>query len=136
MSDNTNYLNILEKISDIQLKVGKFEAGISDVKGDIKEIKEEDRKQNELLAEHIQGVKTNSERLNLERDARIEQHQQTLNLIEQHKKDNVSQFQEIKKEIKPALFLPKLAEMTRKVVLWIGAPAAAIFTLGRILNWF
>lgn len=144
MSSDENFLKILEKLTEVQVEVGSVKSQVVDLKDSVREIKLDVRRNTEDLADHIQGVKTNAERLNVERDARIEQHQQTLALIESHKKDNDEQFKKVKDEtlkkiedrLEEVEFLPKMASMVRKAVLWVGAPAGAIYALGRVLGWF
>jgi len=147
MSDNDNYFKILEKLTEMNGSMGELKATVKNVERDIEEIRVEDRRQNELLAEHIAGVQKNSARLDVEVDARREQHEHTLMLIETHKKDNDKQFQEheeksevrmtdIGKQLEEATFLPRLGIMIRKSIIWIGAPAGAIYTIGKLSGWF
>ena len=144
MSADENFLKILEKLTEVQVEVGSVKAEVSHMKEDIHDIKEEDKKQNALLAEHIKGVQTNSQRLEVEIEARKDQHQQTIALIESHKQDNDEEFKKVKEEtladinkrLDEVEFLPKLASMLRKAVLWIGAPAGALYAIGRIAGWF
>lgn len=147
MSDNDNYFKILEKLTEMNGSIGELKASVDNVKEDIVEIKKEDREQNKLLAEHIQGVKTQAARLDVEIEARKEQHDQTLILIESHKQDNKDQFkshedkaearlQEMSEKLDQVSFLPNLGIMIRKAILWIGAPAGALYGIGKLLGWF
>jgi hypothetical protein len=63
---------ILEKLSGIGERTARMEAQNDHMRKDLETIKIEDGRQNQLLAEHIQGTVTNTERLNLEITARQE----------------------------------------------------------------
>lgn len=136
MSDSDNYFKILEKLTEMNGNIGELKSSVKTVKEDIIEIKKEDKEQNRLLAEHIQGVKTQAARLDVEIDARKEQHEQTLLLIESNKKSNSESLAAMSDKLDEATFLPKLGIMIRKSIIWVGAPASALYGIGKLLGWF
>lgn len=130
MSDSDNYLKILEKIGEVKEAVGVLNNEISHLKEDVREakteiakIEEQDNHQNTLLAEHILGVKTATERLNIE----IETRKQERELLEK-------QIKELDMRLKKAEFVPKLASNIRTALIWIAGLATAIFTIGKLLH--
>ena len=143
MSSDENFLKLMEKLTEVQVEVGSVKSEVSHMKEDVLEIKQDVRKNTEDLAEHIKGVQTNAQRLDTEIEARKDQHVQTLALIESHKEDNDEQFKQVKEEtladinkrLDEVEFLPKLASMLRKAVLWVGAPAGALYAIARVLGW-
>lgn len=64
MPDNRdNSLILLSKVIEISERLSSIETKIDTIEADVSYIKQEDRKQNELLDEHIQGTVTNRQRL-------------------------------------------------------------------------
>lgn len=129
MSNSDNYLKILEKISEIQSGVTRVETKVENLEDDVKDIKVEDARQNDLLAEHIAGVQTNRERLELEIKMRNE-------ILQRHEMASQERFTELDKRLKVVEFLPNLLKGLKKLMLWLGAVAGAGYTIGRFFGLF
>lgn len=132
MPDNDNYLKILEKMSELSTTLGIVNNEISHLKTDVSEtkqelakIKEQDIHQNMLLDQHILGVKTNMERLNVEIAARKVEKE----LIQK-------QIQELDDRLKKAEFVPNLISNLKTAVIWIAGVCTALAAIGKFLNWF
>lgn len=132
MSNSDNYLKILEKISEVREGVSVLENEVKHIKDDMSDTKRElfaiqqqDLKQNQLLAEHIQGVQTAQARLNLE----IETRKQERELIEK-------QIADLDDRLKKAEFLPRLADQVRTAIIWIGGIATAVVAIAKLLKLF
>lgn len=70
MAKDDNTLLILEKLSEVATNQGRLEGKFEALSSDVRAIEEQDKEQNRLLAEHIEGVRTNKERLEEEKAAR------------------------------------------------------------------
>lgn len=132
MSDTDNYLKLLEKLSEVSSTLGVLNNEISHLKQDMSEtkaemaeIKRQDIEQNRLLDEHILGVKTNMERLNEERAARLQEKE----LIQK-------QIQELDVRLKKAEFVPNLISHMRTALIWIGGACTAIGAIAGVLKLF
>lgn len=114
MSDiNDKILNKLDSVIERQVRL---ETQVEVMKDDISAIREEDRVQNELLAEHIAGVKSNTQRLNNEVEARKEQIQQLssrLGILEE---------------------VPKFLQSFKKLILYLAAVTGAILTITKFME--
>lgn len=129
MSQNDNYLKILEKMAEMQSTVVRVETKVSGLEDDVREIKIEDQRQNQLLAEHIAGVQTNRERLELE----IAQREQ---MLKQHEENSQHRFIEIDDRLKEVEFVPNLMKGGFKVLKWLGAAAAASVAIAKLMGYF
>lgn len=118
MKDNESFLLLLEKVSDISERCIRIETKMEAVEKDVEIIKNEDRIQNELLAEHIQGTIINTQRMELE----IQQRKVLESKVGQSE-DRISKLEETPK------FLSKL----KKVLVYIVTVGGAIMA---ILAWF
>jgi len=98
--------------------LARLEANQESMKDDIRAIKEEDIKQNQSLAEHIAGVNTNREIIQIESAARKEQ-----------KEYFDARLEELE-------FLPKLVKGIYKVLKWLAGGAIAITTIMKFLGYF
>lgn len=79
MSIDDKFLILIDKISEISERTVRMETNQDNMKEDLEEVKRQDVKQNELLAEHIKGVQTAQARLDNEIQARkLMEEQQTL----------------------------------------------------------
>ena len=116
MSIDDKFLKILDKISEVNERTIRLETKVETIEKDIDHIKVEDARQNELLDEHIQGVKTNTGRLELEKAARLEE-QLLL-------KSRVDELEEI----------PKFLKSFKKVMMYLAAIAGAGLTLTKFLE--
>lgn len=105
-------LLILDKISEGNERQARIETKIEIMNDDIQGIKAEDRKQNELLAEHIQGTVANTERLNLEIQYR----------------------QELDTRVKKLEKVPQFLSSAHKVLLYSGTVIGIVYEAGRILH--
>jgi chromosome segregation ATPase len=132
MSDTDNYLKILEKMGEISSAVGILNNEIAHLKQDmsetrteVRQIKEEDIQQNQLLAEHILGVNTNRERLNLEIETR------------KNEKELLSkQILDLDIRLKNAEFVPNLVSNLKTAILWIGGLAGAAVAIAKFMHLF
>lgn len=111
MPQDDKFLMILEKLSDIGERTARMEADQNNMKENLKEVMRQDDIQNQLLAEHIQGVKTANARLDNEIKVR-----ETL-------ESRVEKLEE------PSQFLAT----AKKYVLYIAAVGGAI---AAIFKWF
>jgi hypothetical protein len=130
MSDSDNYLKILEKLGEVGKDVGVLGTEVSHLKDDFKEakvkleaIEAQDILQNRLLDEHIRGVVTTNDRLNLEISIRKEEKE----LINK-------QISEIDARLKKAEFIPTLASNIKVALVWLASLATAILVLGKLFN--
>lgn len=112
MDSDSKLLMIIEKIADVSERQSRMDEKLSRVQDDVKGIKDEDKKQNELLDTHIKGTIANTERLNLEILAR----------------------QEFEKRVDTLEKLPKAIATIYKVVLYLGAPVGLVYEIGRMLH--
>lgn len=129
MSQNDNYLKILEKITDVQTAVARVETRTENLEVTVKGIQEEDKRQNELLAEHIAGVQTAQARLSVEVETRDA-------LIKEHENKSQARFEEMDKRLQIVEFLPNLMTGIWKVIKWVGIPAGAILTIIKVIEHF
>ena len=114
MSDQFD--RILDKLSELQIQYGKIEVRTEMMQNDLERIKEEDARQNELLAEHIAGVKTQAARLDVEIDRRDQE------------------AQEFARRLKEVEFFPTFVKMSWLIIKWLGVPAGAIVALIKLFH--
>tara|TARA_R110000868_G_C10973188_1_gene771447 strand:+ start:930 stop:1295 length:366 start_codon:yes stop_codon:yes gene_type:complete len=107
--------------------LARVEGSLQSVKEDITGIKLEDTRQNQLLAEHIAGVKSNMERIDVEREARRE-------ALEHHEAASKKRMEHLDERLKIVEFLPNLARNIWKAVKWLGAFAAAGVAIAKFLG--
>ncbi len=108
---------IFEKVSEVSEKVGKVETRCENMEADIRTIKEEDGKQNELIAEHISGVKTNTARLELE--------------IQNREDQNI----EIEKRLDVVEEPRKVFNAIKKIAIFISAVGGSAIIMVKVLRW-
>lgn len=118
MSQDNKFMLILEKLSDIGERTARMETEQKNMKEDLEEVKRQDTVQNQLLAEHIQGVQTQALRLDNEIQSR--------KLMEQNYADLQSRVNKLEE---PNKFLAT----GKKYLLWIAAVGGAVMA---ILKWF
>jgi predicted nucleic acid-binding Zn-ribbon protein len=123
----SDYSRILDKITDISIQIGKLETRIDSISDDLEQIKIEDSKQNQLLAEHIAGVKTNTARLNEEIEMRKF-------LVEQLKKDNDGKHDKLEHKIKDIEFFTTFIKSSYQVIKWGGAISASIAAITKVIG--
>jgi hypothetical protein len=132
MSEQDNYIKILEKIAEIAVdtgvlknEVGHIRIGLKETQEHIERINQQDIEQNKLLDEHILGVKTATERLEIEKSAREENQK----LIEK-------QIQDLDNRLKRAEVLPnsvsEVKRILKKIIKWIAIIAPALAALYEI----
>lgn len=129
MSHEPIYLEILEKISDLKSSNSRIEGELSGVKGDIQEIKKEDARQNELLAQHIAGVRTNRERLELEIKNRE-------SALQKHEEASQKRYLDVEERLKIVEFVPNFLKASTKIILWTGSVAGALYGVARFFHLF
>lgn len=118
--DNKNFqILLLEKIAEISERTARMEVEQTHMKQDLEEVKRQDVQQNQLLAEHIQGVQTAQARLDNEIQARklIQEEQEML-------RTRVSILEEA----------PKFRATLKQYVITIGSIAGAIVGLIKLLK--
>lgn len=116
-SDDSKFLLILEKLSDIGERSARMEVEQRNMKEDLEAVKKQDEVQNQLLSEHIRGVETQAARLDNEILVRRSLEQQAADL-----KSRVDKLEE------PSKFLVT----AKKYLLYISATGGAIVA---ILKW-
>lgn len=118
MANDDKFILILEKLSDIGERTARMEVEQKNTNSRLEKIEKQDDIQNQLLAEHIQGVETANARLDNEIKARqgIESEQAKL-------KSRVDVLEEPKK------FLMQV----KQIALYIAAISGAILA---IMKWF
>ena len=82
--DEDLLIQILNKVSDVSERLVAVESQCQTMQKDISYIKEEDAQQNKLLAEHIEGVKTNKQRLDLEVEKNEDYRVKSKEIFRQH----------------------------------------------------
>ena len=130
MPDSSNYLKILEKLSEVKEDVGilKNEAlhlktDISEVRKEVASIKEQDVHQNRLLDEHIQGVETAHKRLDLEIQTRKEERRLTdLQMVE------------IDSRLKRAEQIPDAIHGMKKFLQWFSVVITGLVALAEWIS--
>lgn len=123
----SEYERILDKITDISIQIGKIETKIESIYDDVEAIKIEDSKQNQLLAEHIAGVKTNTARLNEEIEIRK-------SLVSQLKLENDSKHSNFENRIKDVEFITNFAKASYKIIKWGGAISASLAAITKLFG--
>lgn len=120
MSNDKNFqIILLEKIAEIGERTIRMEVEQNHIKQDLEEVKRQDIQQNQLLAEHIQGVQTAQARLDNEIQARklIQEEQDML-------RTRVSILEEA----------PKFRATLKQYIITIGSIAGAIVGLIKLLK--
>lgn len=114
---------IFEKITEVSEKLGRVETRCEAMESDIKTIKNEDVKQNTLIAEHISGVQTNKARLDIEIQNRqdLETKVTTDQKITDDRLDKVEE---------PG----KVRDALKRGALWITAIGGAIIIIMKLLD--
>lgn len=125
MSDNDNYLKILDKMSEIQVdvgvltnEVGHVKSDLADTRAQLTKINEQDIEQNQLLDRHILGVKTAMDRLEVEKSIREKNHELTQKQIE-----------ELDSRMKKAEAFPNFFKDLKKILKWVAAVIVAVSTI-------
>jgi len=119
--DDRNYIELLNKLMEMSASINTVQNDLGHIKEDIAEIKVEDAKQNGLLAEHIQGVKTNAARLCLEVEVREKQGVEL--------KTNLMT---LDKRVSSIETFPNALRLVVKSIIAAGSIAAAIWAIDRI----
>lgn len=132
MSDNDNYMKLLEKMTEMSStlsvlnnEMSHLKQDMAETKSEVTQIKNQDVEQNRLLDQHILGVRTNMERLNLE----IQTRQNEKELIQK-------QIQELDLRLKRAEFVPNLISHARTALIWIGGACSAVAAIAGVLKLF
>ena len=114
----SDFTQILEKVLELKVDINQNAILIKQVQTDVDFIKEEDREQNRLLAEHIQGVHINSERLTNEVKYRELEYATIQKIIA-----------ELQVRVEKAEFVPVLMSGFRKALLWITPVLVGILSV-------
>ena len=136
MSDSDNYLKILEKMGEIAVDTGILKNEVAHIKENLKDtqshverINQQDIEQNKLLDQHILGVKTAMERLEVEKAARM----QNQALIQK-------QMEEIDSRLKKAENFPnhveKIKKISMKIVKWASVIAPTLAAIYELREFF
>ncbi len=123
--NNAEYNKLSDKLTEIQTSIIRLEIKMEGVESDIKEIKVEDAQQNQLLAEHIAGVKTAQARLSVE----IENREAQNSLLNKKQEETDLRLQQLE-------FLPNFFASFKKILLWIAAFVGAVLTIGKLFHAF
>ena len=117
--------------NDLEILRGlaRLEAGQESMKSDIQSIKDEDMKQNQLLAEHIAGVQTNRASLVLERQMRQE-------ALVHHEEQSQKRYEDLEGRLKIVEFLPNVLTGLWKIVKWVGMFAAVAVSIAKFSGLF
>lgn len=107
VEDKDILVQILTKISEVSDRVTRIETKVDVMENDLSQVKKEDAKQNELLAQHILGVRTNSERLELEKQRR----------------------EVLEARLESVENIPKFFSALKTIFIWVGAVIAPIATV-------
>ena len=109
---NDKFIILLDKISEIGERTARMEVNQQNMKDDLEEVKRQDAIQNDLLAEHIQGVKTAQARLDIEVE---------------HRKELAQRVE--------VLEVPrKFMKNVYSIAIYVGAIVGLIYEVGRILH--
>lgn len=112
MDSQDKLLLILDKISESNERQARIETKMEGLAYEVEGIKKEDKEQNRLLAEHIQGTVANTERLNLEIQNRAD----------------------LETRVKKLEKVPQFLGNLHKVVLYVGTIIGIVYEAGRILH--
>lgn len=107
--------------------IARLEAGQEIMKEDIASIKREDSRQNELLAEHIAGVKSAHKRIDQEKESWDQ-------LFKMHEENSQQRYIQLEQRLQIVEFLPNLMQGIWKVTKWLGALAAAVTAITKFLG--
>ena len=116
MSIDDKFIMILDKVNEINERTVRLEQRTQSIEKDVEFIKQEDAEQNRLLAEHIAGVKTNQQRLELEREERM------------------TQSANFEARLSGLETIPKFMNTLKKVLLYLAAIAGAVLTITKFLH--
>lgn len=116
-------LKIFEKLSEVSDRTSRIETRCSVMEEDIRHIKAEDAEQNRLLAEHIQGVKQNAQRLTLEQEAR-RAHDQKLDL----------KLKAQDERLKSIEVVPKFFQVLKTVALYVTTIGGAVAIVTKLMH--
>lgn len=117
--DNKFNILLLEKISEIGERTARMEVSQSNMKDDLEEVKRQDVRQNELLAEHILGVQTAHARLDNEIEVR-----KSLEMIQLNLQSRVEVLEEA----------PKFLSNLKKYLIYIAAVGGAVMAIAKWFN--
>lgn len=120
MSQDSKFILLLEKISEIGERTARMEAEQTNIKEDLEEVKRQDTVQNQLLAEHIQGVKTANMRLD--------------NEIEMRKQMEI-QTKDIESRVSALEISPKFRATLKQYLIGVGAIAGAMVAILKLLKF-
>lgn len=119
MRDDDKLSLILNKIMEVSERTARIETKVESMEQDITFIKDEDRKQNDLLDTHIQGTVTNRERLNLEIKSR---------------EDLEKKVGTVDTRVEKLETFPKFLKSFKAVLLYIAACTIAVYEIGRVIG--
>ncbi len=118
--DTKFHILLLDKLAEIGERTARMEVEQKNMKDDLEEVKHQDVKQNQLLAEHIQGVQTAQARLDNEIQARklVQEEHELL-------KSRVNALEEA----------PKFRATLKQYFMSIGGIAAAMVGILKLLKF-
>jgi len=117
----------MSKDTEILKGLARLEGRLESVQEDIAAIKLEDTKQNQLLAEHIAGVKSNIERIDIEREARKE-------ALDRHEANSAERMRQLEERLKEVELVPNIVKSTAKVVKPLGIIAGALAAITKFFD--
>ena len=115
MSNDTNLIEILQKLSEIGERVVRLDERYESVQRELNDIHQEDKRTNLLLEEHIRNTKTNTERLTLEIEARKEAAEANA----EYQQIVITRLSKLEK-------YPQFFKSTKEIAVWIAKVSAPI----------
>lgn len=120
MSQNDDkFLLLLDKMTEIGERTVRMEVEQRNMKEDLTEVKLQDIRQNQLLAEHIKGVATAN--LRLDNEIKVREAIQT-------------QYSGLQGRVESLEKTPKFFKSVYSVFIYAGAIIGVIYEVGRILH--
>lgn len=119
MPNDDKFILLLDKLSEIGERTVRMETEQKNMKEDLEEIKRQDDVQNDLLAQHIEGVKTAQARLDNEIKVR--------EMLQ-------SGHHELTSRVEALEATPKFFKSLKSILMYVGAIIAIIYEAGRILH--
>jgi xylose isomerase len=118
-NQDDKFLLLLEKISEISERTVRMETEQKNMKEDLEEVKRQDIKQNELLAEHIAGVDTQAKRLDNEIEIRKSIQEETMSI-----KSRVERLEEA----------PKFRATMKQYIIFAATLLSALVAVAKLLK--
>lgn len=122
MADD-KYIILLDKMSEVAIQTGVIIQRCDSIERELTQIHEEDRRTNQLMDEHILGVKTNAERLNVEKELR----QDAIKKLEDEKDSLDLRLEQLEK-------YPQFIKSLKTVAIYVTAIGGAVIMVTKFLG--